>query len=163
MSADKQPCILTGEIREESKASYEELKAIFDGGVKVEFPYINPYPIENVKNYLAGKEENKKENLKNKNLKKLLLIILLGLTLQTFSQDIIKVKSVASSYRVISNSIWGPWSEWKSVNIIMTITDYKIEIFSATPQTLDVLYGKEDTYDYKGNQVHVIRPLLVLI
>jgi len=88
-------------------------------------------------------------------MKKILTVSILLFLVNTssFSQRVYKFRSSDFSCRINRNGEWNPWTDWISSDVLIVAKDSRVNVYSSTPQTYDMIDDVNIGYDDKNNPI----------
>jgi hypothetical protein len=90
-------------------------------------------------------------------MKKLLTTLILFFIVNiSFSQQIYKWRASDYSSRLNNGQGWGGWTEWSTSGVLIVAQNERVNVYSSTPQTYDMIEGVSKSYDDKGNPVYSV-------
>lgn len=70
----------------------------------------------------------------------------------SFAQAL-KLKAYKFTYKTkYDDGQWSDWAEWEDVNILITVENDRIKIYSKNTQTYDIIKTYDDSYDKVGDK-----------
>lgn len=89
-------------------------------------------------------------------MKKITLVILLGLICGFVSAQTYKFKAHSCSYKTYENNRWSDWSEWEETSLLIVFSYDRnvVSIYSSTPQEYDIydVSDENPTKDKSGGE-----------
>lgn len=92
-------------------------------------------------------------------MKKLLATLFLFFLVNiSFSQQIYKWRASDYSSRLSKDGgeSWGSWTEWAKSGVLIVAQDQRVKIYSATPQTYDMIEDVTKDSDKDGNPIYSV-------
>jgi len=91
-------------------------------------------------------------------MKKIILTTLFILASNLLYSQIYKWRSSVSSSRQTVNGYWSPWTEWSTSGVLIVAepTNQRVKVYSATPQTYDMIEPVIKDYDKDGNPIYSV-------
>ena len=90
-------------------------------------------------------------------MKKLIFTLLFFLAITTgFSQNVHKWRASDYSSRLNNGQGWGSWSEWSTSGVLIVAQNERVNIYSSTPQTYDMIESVTRIYDDKSNPIYSV-------
>jgi len=83
----------------------------------------------------------------------LLLFFIINIS---FSQQVYKWRASDYSSRLNNGQGWGSWSEWYTSGVLIVAQNERVNIYSSTPQTYDMIETVSKSYDDKGNPIYSV-------
>jgi len=84
-----------------------------------------------------------------------LILILLLFSFSSFGQTY-KWRSSDFSLRVTQDGEWRPWTEWASSSVLIVAQDQRVNVYSSTPQTYDMIQTVIKEYDKDNNPIYSV-------
>jgi hypothetical protein len=84
-----------------------------------------------------------------------LILILLLFSFNSFGQTY-KWRSSDFSCRVIQDGVWKPWAEWISSSVLIVAQTERVNVYSPTPQTYDIVGSVIKEYDKDNNPIYSV-------
>jgi hypothetical protein len=89
-------------------------------------------------------------------MKKLkLILILLLFSFSSFGQTY-KWRASDYSSRLNNSQGWGSWSEWATSGVLIVAQNERVNIYSSTPQTYDMIETVIKQYDKDNNPIYSV-------
>ena len=90
-------------------------------------------------------------------MKKLITTLLLFFIVNiSFSQQIYKWRASDYSSRLNNGQGWGSWSEWATSGVLIVAQNERVNIYSSTPQTYDMIETVIKEYDKDNNPIYSV-------
>jgi len=92
-------------------------------------------------------------------MKKIITTLLLFFSITIcFSQQVYKWRASDYSSRLSYNNgeSWGLWSEWSTSGVLIVSQNERVNVYSSTPQTYDMIEGVTKSYDEKSNPIYSV-------
>jgi hypothetical protein len=92
-------------------------------------------------------------------MKKIISTLLLFFSITIcFSQQVYKWRASDYSSRLSYNNgeSWGLWSEWATSGVLIVSQNERVNVYSSTPQTYDMIEGITKSYDEKSNPIYSV-------
>ena len=90
-------------------------------------------------------------------MKKLLTTLLLFFIVNiSFSQQIYKWRASDYSSRLNNGQGWGSWGEWSTSGVLIVAQDQRVNIYSSTPQTYDMIESVTKDSDKDNNPIYSV-------
>jgi hypothetical protein len=93
------------------------------------------------------------------NMKKLLTTILLFFLVNlSFSQQVYKWRASDYKTRLSYNNgeSWGLWSDWTTSGVLIVAKEQRVNVYSSTPQTYDMIEPIRETTDENNNLIYSV-------
>ena len=84
-----------------------------------------------------------------------LILILLLFSFSSFGQTY-KWRSSDFSLRVTQDGEWRSWTEWASSSVLIVAQDQRVNVYSSTPQTYDMIETVSKEYDKDNNPIYSV-------
>ena len=84
-----------------------------------------------------------------------IILILLLFSFSSFGQTY-KWRASDFSLRVTENGEWRPWTEWTSSSVLIVAQTERVNVYSSTPQTYDMIETVIKQYDKDNNPIYSV-------
>jgi hypothetical protein len=90
-------------------------------------------------------------------MKKLLTTLILFFIVNiSFSQQIYKWRASDYSSRLNNGQGWGGWTEWSTSSVLIVAQEERVNVYSPTPQTYDMVEAVSKDYDKDNNPIYSV-------
>ena len=90
-------------------------------------------------------------------MKKILTTLILFFIINiSFSQQVYKWRASDYSSRLNNSQGWGGWSEWQTSGVLIVAQNERVNIYSSTPQTYDMIETVTKDYDKDNNPIYSV-------